>query len=519
VRLRHFVLTNFNVALPGVGADRRGATVRDAAWLDERCDLFERFCLPSMRGQSCREFDWLVRWEEPADRRHAARIAGYAGQAGLRLVDASLSFRRAVAAALAPGDEAVLTTRLDNDDALHHDALARLRAAALAGPPELVFFDLPVGYQSRSSAGRCSTSPTARTRRSSSPSPSASTSPRWWRRPGGRSCCGGSACWCRTAGGAAVAAGRRHRRRLGAQEGFLFASYVVCVAGTAALWFVVPGMVWLGLALFVVSNVAFSFGENFAAAFLPEISTPENIGRISGFGWGLGYFGGLFSLLASSSRCKAGDFVAANVPSLRAAWLVTAAFFAVAGHPDLRLLRERAPRGPRRGVGEYARVGYARVGETFRSLGHFRDLARFLAVFFVFTCGLAAVINFSAIYAKGTLAFTGGEIITLFLVVQISSAAGALGFGWIQDRLGALKTVRVTLVLWVAVCVVAYLATNKATFWAWRWPPGWGSARCSRPAGRWSASSRRSRRPANSSASGGWPARRRSPSGRSSSAR
>jgi MFS transporter, UMF1 family len=250
----------------------------------------------------------------------------------------------------------------------------------------------------------------------------------------------------------------------GRKKLFLLASYVVCVAGTAALWFVVPGMVWIGLALFVVSNVAFSFGENFVAAFLPEISTASNIGRISGFGWGLGYFGGLFSLLLVAPLL-AGDFVAANLGNLRAVWPVTAAFFTVAGIPTFVLLRERAPRGPRRGLGEYARVGYARVGETFRSLGHFRDLARFLAIFFVFNCGLAAVITFSAIYAKGTLAFTGGEIITLFLVVQISSAAGALGFGWIQDRLGALRTVRVTLMLWVAVCVVAYLATNKATFW------------------------------------------------------
>lgn len=153
MRLRHFVLTNFNVALPGVGADRRGATVRDAAWLDERCDLFERFCLPSMRRQRCREFEWLVRWEAPADPVRAARIASYAGEAGLRLVEASLSFRHAVAAALAPGDEAVLTTRLDNDDALHRDALARLRAAALAGPPELVFFDLPSGYQFDTAGG------------------------------------------------------------------------------------------------------------------------------------------------------------------------------------------------------------------------------------------------------------------------------------------------------------------------------------------------------------------------------
>ncbi|HEX2165464.1 MAG TPA: MFS transporter [Thermoanaerobaculia bacterium] len=250
----------------------------------------------------------------------------------------------------------------------------------------------------------------------------------------------------------------------GRKKAFLFASYLACVAGTAALWLVVPGAVWLGILLFVVSNVAFAFGENFTAAFLPEISTPRTIGRISGLGWGLGYFGGLFSLLAIWPLL-AGDFVAENLGNLRLAWVVTAGFFAVAGLPTFLLLRERAPRGPARGVGDYARVGYARLAETARSLGHFRDLARFLAVCFVFTCGLAAVINFSAIYAKDTLAFTGGEIVTLFLVVQLSSAAGALGFGWIQDRVGAMRTVRITLVLWVAVCVVAYLAVDKATFW------------------------------------------------------
>jgi UMF1 family MFS transporter len=251
----------------------------------------------------------------------------------------------------------------------------------------------------------------------------------------------------------------------GRKKAFLFASYLVCVAGTASLWFVLPGMVALGLALFVVSNLAFSFGENFAGAFLPEISTPKNIGKISGFGWGLGYFGGLACLLAIFPFLR-GDFVLSNLAQLRVSWLVTALFFLLAGIPTFVLLRERAPRGPRRSVAGYARVGYRRVSATVRSLGHFSQLARFLAVFFVFTCGLAAVIYFSAIYARTTLGFEAGELIVLFLVVQVSSAAGALGFGWLQDRLGAVFTIRITLVLWIGVCVVAFFTGSKATFFA-----------------------------------------------------
>lgn len=249
----------------------------------------------------------------------------------------------------------------------------------------------------------------------------------------------------------------------GRKKRFLFASYLVCVAGTASLWFVLPGMIVTGLLLFVVSNVAFAFGENFAGAFLPEISTAKNIGRISGFGWGLGYFGGLACLGAVYPFLQ-GDFVRSNLAGLRWTWVITALFFLVAGIPTFALLRERAPRGPRRTLLEHAEVGYGRLRDTARSVRHFSHLVRFLVIFFVFTCGLAAVIYFSAIYARDTLEFEAGELILLFMVVQISSAAGALGFGVLQDRLGAKLTIGLTLGLWIGVCVVAYLTTSKGTF-------------------------------------------------------
>jgi len=251
----------------------------------------------------------------------------------------------------------------------------------------------------------------------------------------------------------------------GRKKTFLFASYLVCVVGTASLWLVRPGMALTGLALFVVSNVAFSFGENFAGAFLPEISTADNIGRISGFGWGLGYFGGLACLAAVFPFIR-GDFVLANLDNLRLAWPVTAVFFLVAAIPTFVLLKERAPRGPRRGLLEHAQVGYARLRETLQSLGHFRQLARFLAVFFVFTGGLAAVIYFSAIYASQTLGFEAIELMVLFMVIQVSSALGALAFGWLQDRFGASPTLRFTLVLWIAVCVAAFFTRDKTVFFA-----------------------------------------------------
>jgi MFS transporter, UMF1 family len=250
----------------------------------------------------------------------------------------------------------------------------------------------------------------------------------------------------------------------GRKKLFLFATYATCVAGTALLYFAVPGQYVLGLVLLVVSFVGFSFGENLAAAFLPEITTPATIGRISGFGWGLGYFGGLAALLLVRPL-MAGGLGPEDVPRLRLAWPVTAAFFLVAALPTFLFLRERAPRGRETAWG-YVRAGFGRLGETAREVRRFSELARFLAVFFVYSCGLTTVVAFAGIFAVQTLGFTLPELSALFLALQLSSAGGAFFFGWIEDRLGAVRTIRITLVLWVLICVGVYLCRSKEQFWA-----------------------------------------------------
>lgn len=249
----------------------------------------------------------------------------------------------------------------------------------------------------------------------------------------------------------------------GRKKLFLFFTYALCVAGTAALWFATPGRVDLALTLFVISFIGFSFGENLAGSFLPEISTPVNIGKISGLGWGLGYFGGLASLALVYPLLK-GDFKLENLASLRLAWVVTAAFFLLAALPTFLFLRERAPRGTGT-ILRYVRDGFLRLGQTARSARHFSELIRFLCVFFLYSAGLTSVIAFAGIFAANTLGFTSKELFLLFIVLQLSSAGGALGFGAIQDRLGAPRTIQVTLVLWILVCAGVYLVETKGAFW------------------------------------------------------
>jgi len=249
----------------------------------------------------------------------------------------------------------------------------------------------------------------------------------------------------------------------GRKKLFLAVTYATCIVGTALLYFVVPGRVGLGLLLFVISFVGFSFGENLAGAFLPEISTPKNIGRISGFGWGLGYFGGLACLLLVRPLL-AGGFTVENLRDLRLVWPVTALFFLVAALPTFLFLRERAPRGTSSAL-EYVRAGFRRIAATASSVRHFSELVKFLSVFFVYSMGLTSVIAFAGIYAERTLGFTPGELVLLFMILQLSSAGGAFFFGWIQDRIGASRTIQMTLVLWILVCIGTYFCTSKSLFW------------------------------------------------------
>lgn len=251
----------------------------------------------------------------------------------------------------------------------------------------------------------------------------------------------------------------------GRKKVFLFLTYALCIGGTFGLYFVLPGQAALGLALFVISNAGYAMGENLCAAFLPELSTPANIGRVSGFGWGLGYLGGLACLLAAFPLL-AGGFSLSNLENLRLTWVLTGAFFLVTAVPTFVFLHERAPRGPRRRLHEYVHVTFTRIAATARAVRHFSDLARFLVVFLIFISGLATMIAFSSIYASHTIGFSAKELILLFILLQISSAAGAFLFGLVQDRWGAKRTIKFMLVFWIVVCLAAFYVHSKGPFWA-----------------------------------------------------
>jgi UMF1 family MFS transporter len=113
----------------------------------------------------------------------------------------------------------------------------------------------------------------------------------------------------------------------------------------------------------------------------------------------------------------------------------------------------------------FMRIGFRRVRHTLRHARHYKDLFRFLVTLTVYYCGVNAVIVLAAIYAQEVMGFTMRENIFLILLVNITAAVGAFGFGTIQDRFGSVRTLMVTLVIWTVALVTAYFVESRAGFW------------------------------------------------------
>lgn len=236
---------------------------------------------------------------------------------------------------------------------------------------------------------------------------------------------------------------------------FLLTMMWICASATALLWFTGPGTVWLAAALVVSAYAAFSFGENFCASFLSELSTPENVGRVSGYGWSFGYLGGLTAL----GLALAAIGLSGSVPLV---FPVTAVLMVAATVPVIALLRER--KQPEVVRGDWMQLGWQSILLAARDIPSHRELFKFLISFFFYMSGLGAVVAFAAIYAEKALGFSTTENILLFASLQLSSALGAFACGSLQDKVGSRVTLSVSLLLWCAVALGAYFSGGKAAF-------------------------------------------------------
>ena len=244
----------------------------------------------------------------------------------------------------------------------------------------------------------------------------------------------------------------------------LIFSTLGCVLLTAMLYIPDRGDIVLATIFVTGSYYMFATGENLIAAFLPELATKDQIGRLSGLGWSIGFIGGIFTLLLCLAYVtwaeSVGQIATDYVP---VCMLIVAACFAIAACPTLLWVKERGTATT--AEKHIVRNAFDRVTQTLKHLHNFSDLRRFMLALTCFHAGIYIVIVLAAVYAEQVMGFDTKQNIILISVVNITAAIGAFTFGHIQDKLGSVRTLVLTLLLWCTAILIAWSSTTTEPFW------------------------------------------------------
>jgi len=237
----------------------------------------------------------------------------------------------------------------------------------------------------------------------------------------------------------------------------LLACYtLLCVSCVASFSFLRSGMAVEGFLLVVGANIGMEGGIVFYNSYLPEIAGRDIQGRVSAWGYAVGYAGSICALLMVLPMVNAGNF--------GMAWLSVAAFFLLFSLPALVFLPGDRHRGM--GIRESALSGARYTMQTVRKIIRERDARTFLAAYLLYEDGVGTVIVFSGIFAATTLHFTGRELVMLYLLVQVTALTGAFGMARPIDRWGPARVINISLILWTCVSAAAFLIDGKHSFLA-----------------------------------------------------
>jgi UMF1 family MFS transporter len=244
----------------------------------------------------------------------------------------------------------------------------------------------------------------------------------------------------------------------GTKKRFLMVFCYVAVLFTGLLYFVHEGDYWMGAIFFILANIGFAGGNVFYNAFLPEISTDQNIGRISGLGWALGYIGGGLLLAINLIMLKYPQWIGypTGYFTVQDCFFSVALWWLIFSFPTFLLLKERAYGQELLSEGGYFRAGYLRLRRTFHRIKSFRELTKFLVAFLIYNEGIETVIVMASIFGAEVLGMETNELILFFLMIQGLAFVGSMIFGVLADAIGNRRTVIVTLAIWSFIVLWAF---------------------------------------------------------------
>ena len=258
--------------------------------------------------------------------------------------------------------------------------------------------------------------------------------------------------------------------RGGYRRRFLLASTVVCVVGVSLLAAAGPGDVALALALFVISNIAFELSGVFYNSYLPDVAPPEKIGRVSGYGWALGYLGGLIAMGVALVGFVQPEEPWFGVPlddfmNVRAITVLVGVWFALFSLPMFLWVKEPPAHRAPASTEPILRATARQLAGTFRQVRSYRQIFWLLVARLVYNDGLVTIFAFGPIYASGTFGFTLTEVMLWGLALNFTAGLGAFAMGFLDDRIGGKRTILLSLVGLTLAAAAAVLVQSKAALW------------------------------------------------------
>jgi len=246
----------------------------------------------------------------------------------------------------------------------------------------------------------------------------------------------------------------------------LIATGLGAVPLTCALALMEPGMVWQTAALYITAKLLVGLGENFLGSFLPELSTPQTVGKVSAIGWTMSYIGALF--LLGITAIVIWGFNATDPHQWRWIFVLAGAWFLGGMIPAMVLLHERQPpatitRDPRQhSLAAITTDSVRGLRQTIRDVRRYRQLVRFLAVFFVYSLGTNTVIFFLGSIGD-SFGFKIGELTLMALVMAATAGAAAAGAAVFQDRIGHKRLITIVLIVWVVSTLAMALLSRSSS--------------------------------------------------------
>ncbi len=244
----------------------------------------------------------------------------------------------------------------------------------------------------------------------------------------------------------------------GLRKKFLMGFTALCVASVAMLATLDQGMVIQGFFLIALANVGMEGAMVFYNSYLPDIAAREYQGRVSSWGFGIGYAGSMLSLIIALPLVKGGHYAMT--------WLMVSALFALFSVPAFVFLPPDRSKALMADSASSISKGISYTLLTLKKLWGDKEAKKFLLGYLLYADGVNTVIVFSSVFAATTLGFATGELVMLFIVVQATALAGAFLMARPTDLWGPKKVVMLSLVMWSTVCVLAFFVTEKTHFWA-----------------------------------------------------